>query len=168
MDWVPAALDLLWVPVTSLLDKNNSCKWRYISLTTVQCILCYWPMLSVRSVYLQNHGQGPTGKQRRPLPQNTFLCTGRMQCWHQSPASSVSRLASPRRPGLAHTGCSKETSNNTMSRGKGRKYECDAFWPITFEHHGMHKRNRKAHTCMSLRLYCSHREGSPSQPWKKK
>ena len=27
MDRVPAALDLLWVPVTSLLDKNNSWKW---------------------------------------------------------------------------------------------------------------------------------------------
>ena len=29
------------------------------------------------------------------------------------------------------------------------------------------KNNRTSHTCKSLRLYCSHREGSPSQPRKK-
>ena len=102
MDRVPAALDLLRVPVTSLLDKNNSWKW--------WCWLYCW--LNVHcSVHLQTHGPGPKGKQRRRLLRNTFLCTGRKQCWRQSPASSISRSASLHRPMLARTGCSKATCN---------------------------------------------------------
>ena len=106
-----------------------------------------WPSYSV---YLQNRGQGPRGRRTKRLPQNTFLCTGRMQCWHRSPASSVSRLASHHRPGPAHTGCSKVT--------------CEEIFSSHFVHKIFLLREKVFHTCMSLHLYCSHREGSLSQP----
>ena len=113
------------------------------------------------SVHLQTHGPGPKGKQRRRLLQNTFLCTGRKQCWRQSQASSVSRSASLHRPTLARTGCSKATCNYALSREKGQIYV------VVVSILSNHRNNEALSTCRSLRLYCSHREGSPFQPKRK-
>ena len=118
VDRVPATLDLLRISVTSLLDENDSCRQQMTVLCRyVQIYLAYkYIHPAIYSAYLQNHGLGPTDKQKTRRPQSTSLCTGQTQCWHQSPASSVSRLASRRHLGRARTGCSRATWTKRVNR----------------------------------------------------